>query len=387
MEPSKVYYVSARATMWSYKLSLAGRFETLLKELSLSQYIKKKEAVAVKTHFGSEGAHRVVRPLFIRKVVEAIKNVKGKPFVTDTFRIKGLEYLTTANENGITELACGAPVLLADGIFGNDNVPVPSGELQGEVLVASAIYDVPAMVVLSHFKGHVNAGIGGAIKHLAMGGLAGSSRDHDWKHGRGGMHSHQMEGVVSWTQEKCSLCDQCVEVCPLEACSFENERFQFHQKKCWRCGRCARVCPEGALDLPFDEERFHRGMAESAKAVLSTFKKKKILYANFLLEIQPECDCMPAADVPVIQDLGIVVSDDLVAVDQASLDLIRESSPLPNSAAEDKGIKKGEDIMLGLHGADGQKHIDYAHELKLGNKEYRLILQEDKSHERDVRTP
>jgi len=373
MEPSTVTFISARATKWSYKESLAGRFESALRETRLSKYIKPKEAVAVKTHFGSEGAHRVVRPLFVRKVVQSIRDKKGKPFVTDTFRMKGLEYLQVANENGINEHACGAPVLLADGIFGNDNVSVPSGKLQGEVLVASAIHDVPAMVVLTHFKGHVNAGIGGAIKNLAMGGLAGSSRNHDWKHGRGGMHSHHMEGVVTWDQEKCSLCDQCVEVCPLEACSFENELFYFHQKKCWRCGRCVRVCPEGALDLPFDEDLFHQGLAEASRAVLSTFKKNKILYVNFLLEIQPECDCMPAADVPVIQDLGILISDDLVAVDQASLDLLRKSPPLPDSAAEDKEIKKGEDVMLRLNEIDGQKHIDAAFELGLGNKKYTLI--------------
>ncbi|MEK6775932.1 MAG: DUF362 domain-containing protein [bacterium] len=374
MEPSQVYFISARATKWSYKLSLAGRFETLLKEIPLSRYIKKKEPVAIKMHFGSEGAHRVVRPLFIRKVVQAVLDSGGKPFVTDTVRIKGLDYLQVASENGINTLSCGAPVLLADGIFGNDNVPVPSGDLQGEVFVASAIYDTPAMVVLSHFKGHFTAGIGGAIKNLAMGCLSGSSRSRDWKHGRGGMHAH-MDGQIQWDKEKCSLCSQCVEVCPLFACSFENELFVYDTKKCWRCGRCVRVCPEQALDLPVDEERFHKGLAESTRAVLSTFKEKKILYANFLLEIQPECDCMPAADVPVIQDLGILVSDDAVAVDQASLDMLRESPPLPGSAAQDKGIQPGEDIMLRLHEINGQKQIDYAFELGLGNKKYTLVTR------------
>jgi uncharacterized Fe-S center protein len=373
MQPSTVYYVSARATKWSYKESLAGRFETLLGEIPLSKYIKKKEPVALKTHFGSEGAHRVVRPLFLRKVASTVRQAGGKPFVTDTVRIQGLDYLRVANENGINEQACGAPVLLADGIFGNDNVSVSSGEEQGEVLVASAIHDVPAMVVLSHFKGHVNAGIGGAIKNLAMGGLSGSSRNHDWKHGRGGMHAHHTGGEIRWDQELCSACNQCVEVCPLDACAFENELWTYNAKKCWRCGRCTRVCPEGALDMPMEEDRFHKGMAESTRAVLSTFKKNKVLYANFLLEIQPECDCMPTADVPVIQDLGILISDDIVAVDQASLDLLRQSPPLPGSMAEDRGIQGGDDIMLKLHDVNGQKHIDSAFELGLGNKNYTLV--------------
>ena len=82
---------------------------------------------------------------------------------------------------------------------------------------------------------------------------------------------------------------------------------------------------------------------------------------------------MPIADVPVIQDIGILLSYDAVAVDQASLDLLQASPPLPGSAAEDKGIKEGEDIMLRLHETDGQKHIDAAFELGLGNKEYTLL--------------
>ncbi len=373
MEQSQVVWLSARATKWSYKESLAGRLETLLKELPLSRCMKKKAPVAVKTHFGSEGAHRVVRPLFIRKVVDGVIRAGGKPFVTDTVRIRGLDYLKVANENGLNHLSCGAPLVMADGIFGNDNVLVPAGKEQGEVLVASAIYDVPSMIVLSHFKGHVNAGIGGAIKNLAMGGLSGSSRSNDWKHGRGGMHAHHTEGEISWKEALCTRCDQCVEVCPLEVCSFENERFHYNQKRCWRCGRCVRVCPEEALHMPMNDDRFHQGLAESAGAVLSTFKKGRILYINFLLEIQPECDCMPMADVPVIQDLGILVSDDIVAVDQASLDLLRESPPLPGSAAEDKGITRGEDVMLLLHEANGQKHIDAACELGLGNKSYDLV--------------
>jgi len=373
MEPSKVYYVSARATKWSYKESLAGRFETLLKEMQVAKYLKKKDPVALKMHFGSEGAHRIIRPLLVRKVVEAVRRAGGKPFVTDTVRIKGLDYLKVANENGINEHSCGAPVVLADGIFGNDHVAVPSGEEQGEVFVASAIYDTPSMVVLSHFKGHVNAGIGGAIKNLAMGGLSGASRDHDWKHGRGGMHAHHTAGKIEWDQELCNLCNQCVEICPLDSCSFENELWEYNAKKCWRCGRCTRVCPEGALDMPMDEERFHQGMAESTKAVLSTFKQNRVLYINFLLEIQPECDCMPGADVPVIQDLGILVSDDIVAVDQASYDLLRQSPPLPGSMAEDRELQAGDDIMVKLHQVNGQKHIDAAAALGLGNREYTLI--------------
>ena len=86
--------------------------------------------------------------------------------VTDTVRIKGLDYLEVANQNGINSLSVGAPVVFGDGLYGNDNIMVKAGEILGEIAVASLIHDVPAMVVCSHVKGHIQAGYAGAIKTL-----------------------------------------------------------------------------------------------------------------------------------------------------------------------------------------------------------------------------
>src|SRR5512146_2895046 len=144
---SKVFFTSARATKWDYRQSLTGRLEMMLSESGLMSRFAKDEWVAVKTHFGSEGAHRVVRPVFLRKVVEALKGAGAKPFVTDTVRIMGLDYLEVANKNGINHLSVGAPVVLADGLYGRDNLLVKAGDLLGEIAVASLIHDVPAMAV------------------------------------------------------------------------------------------------------------------------------------------------------------------------------------------------------------------------------------------------
>ena len=370
---SKVYFSSARALKWKYDDSMPGKLERLLREIGLANYFSPKEWVAVKTHFGSEGAHRTVRPVFLRKIVEGLKGIGARPCVADTVRIKGLDYLDVANQNGINHLSVGAPVVLADGLYGKDNIMVKAGEILGEVAVASLIHDIPAMVVCSHVKGHINAGYAGAIKNVAMGGVSSSHRHCGWKCGRGAMHTIG-EGDLVWDSEKCELCYQCAEVCPLDAIVFEEgDELVWDGNTCWRCGRCVRVCQSEAIVMPGDDERFLRSLAEAAKAVLSTFEANKVLYVNFLTEIQPECDCMPMADVPVIQDKGILVSDDIVAIEQASIDMLKKSVPLPESAMAGENVPSDGDILLALHKKDYIIQVVEAQRLGLGAIKYDLI--------------
>lgn len=118
---------------------------------------------------------------------------------------------------------------------------------------------------------------------------------------------------------------------------------------------------------------FQKSLAEAAAAVLSTFKKGKVVYVNFLFEIQPECDCMPVADVPVVQDQGIMISDDIVSIEQASLDMLKSAPPLPQSAAEDMKLKRGDDILAKLNPRPMQIQIEEAERLGLGTRMYELV--------------
>lgn len=368
-----VYFARARVTKWNYESSLPGKLDVLLGHAGLKERYGKDEWVAVKTHFGSFGAHRVVRPIFLRRVVEALKAGGQKPFVTDTVRIRGLDYLEVANANGLNHLSVGAPVVLADGLFGNDNVLVDAGEL-GQVAVASNIHDATAMVVVSHVKGHINSGYAGAIKNMAMGGISGGHRDCGWKCGRGSMHAIG-HGALTWNAEKCEFCSQCQEVCPLECIEFaEGRDFSYNDAKCWRCGRCVRVCPSDAIEFEgTDETEFMRSLPRAASAVAGTFGQGKLLYINFLLEIQPECDCMPGADVPILQDQGILLSDDIVAVEQASADLLKMARPLPDSAAEDRGARDGDDVLLKVNQRNYEIQMQEAEALGMGLRNYELI--------------
>lgn len=373
MPPSKVYFTSARAPVWEYEYSLPAKLEELLRIANLREYINPGEYVPIKIHFGSPGAFRVIRPVFIRNVVEAVKAVGGEPFVTDTTRYPGLQYLAIAANNGYTQQTCGCPIVIADGLFGRDSVPVKigGGKLIKEIGVASAIHDAPAMIVMSHCKGHIGTGYGGAIKNLGMGGISARTRAGGTNRGR--VHTIK-DRPPEWVQEHCTWCLRCEEICPKKAITIKPKIYwKMNSSLCDRCGRCVRVCPTDSLTLSITESLFAQGMVEAAKAVLQTFLSGKVLYLNFALEIQPECDCASWADTPLVQDQGILLSDDVVAIDQATLDIIYQAQPLPQSRAADKKITNSKNLFYQVLGKNPDLVMDWAVKLGLGSREYQLI--------------
>jgi uncharacterized Fe-S center protein len=361
-----IYFASARSKDFSYQTSMVAKLENMLKQMDLSRYIEKKDYVAIKTHFGSEGGHRIVRPIFLRKIVEAVQEVGGTPFVTDTVRLKGLDYLETANVEGINHLSVGCPVVLADGIFGRNCIKVKAGNILGEIGVASEIYDADVMIVVTHCKGHIQAGFGGAIKNLAMGAV--SDKNREGKSERAKIHA--IDTQLEWDEGTCDLCGDCVEICDHDALEM-SDKIEIDEFMCHKCRRCVEVCKNDALILPMMEDEFQMAMAEAAKAALDTFEKGKVIYINFIMEVIPHCDCHPHSDVPVINDQGILVGDDIVAIDKASLDMIEAAARLPDSKAEN--IKEGEGLFKGLTGRDPYVHVDHGEKLGLGEKDYKIL--------------
>lgn len=370
MKP-KVYQITAQSKSFAYEAGLMGKFEKLLREFDLKRFIPENELVPLKMHLGNAGAFKTIRPQFVKKVVDAVKRIPAMPFVTDSVRVPGYEYLEVAKEAGYTHLTLDAPVIMADGIFGNDSIQVHAGETLGEMSVASAIHDAKSMVVLSHVKGHIQAVLGGAIKNISMGGISAAPRGGDWNHGRGKMH-FLMGEIMQWDETKCTLCLDCMHVCPVGAITFPDNAYVVDKGTCWRCGRCARVCPAEAIEVPVSHEIFMKAVAEGANAVLTTFEPGRVVYINFLLEMQPECDCMPLADPPVAQDQGILISHDPVAIDTATLDILSRVSPLPDSRASGLSLKEGWDIFSLLHKKDGRLQLVEAEKLGLGSSRYEL---------------
>jgi uncharacterized Fe-S center protein len=367
-------FADARVKLWRHKASLPGKLETLLEEAALADVVKKGEPVAVKMHFGSWGAHKIIRPALVRRVVDALRAAGGKPFVTDTVRIKGIDYLEVAASNGIAPQTVNAPVLLADGLFGRDYVKVDCGGIMPFAPVASGIHDAHAMVVLSHCKGHIQSGYAGAVKNLAMGGVSATNREEKSlckKVGRAGMHLLH-KGDVEFDESLCTVCGQCVDACPVEALAIVDGKLTFNRKKCTSCCRCARVCPTEAMKAPDVGDDFHEALAYVAQSVLSTFDEGRVYYINFLLDIQPECDCMPGADVNVIQDVGILGGRNPSTIDWASCDLINKAAPLGNSALSEVGVTEPGDPWEALHGKSGRLHIKTLAELLGVSMDYTL---------------
>ncbi|MFQ6031478.1 MAG: DUF362 domain-containing protein [Candidatus Zixiibacteriota bacterium] len=378
---SKLYFIDSRVEKFDYQYSVLGRLEKTLEEIDLGRYFSKGELVPIKMHLGNLGAHHTIRPNYIRLVVDHLKKVGAKPFVTDSVRVRAYEYLEVANQMGYNPLSLGAPVIIADGIFGLDSIKVKAGEILKELYIPSAIYDATSMMVLTHVKGHIDSSYAGAIKNLAMGCVTAVPRGCEWKDGgRGKMHFQMEQELMSWNESLCTFCGICANNCPQDAIEVKadlkmqnSHYFKVDERSCWRCGRCVRVCPEGALTVPTSMENFQISLAEATKAVLSTFKSGKVFYINFLMDIQPECDCMPISDTPVVQDQGILLGDDIVAVDKASLDLIVKAQPLPYSKAEGIKVEEGSDVLSMIHRKDAKVQIEAAEKMGLGKMAYELV--------------
>lgn len=325
------------------------------------------DSVAVKVHMGEYGGSGYLRPPIVRRVCDLIKEAGGRPFVADTTtlypmgRFTASQYLATAARNGFTEESVGAPVVIADGEQGYDGewVAIP-GQVSGcpldRIKIASKIFDADSMVVLSHLKGHGLAGFGGSIKNVAMGCVT--------KESKGAQHRAN-RAIIDIS--KCNGCGQCVEGCSFKALSLVEEKVVRDDEKCMDCSHCLYLCPEGVYSLPPGvKERFQVCLAHAAAGVLSRFQSK-VAFINFVQDVTRLCDCVAPSGFPVVPDIGILASKDVVAVDKASLDLIAQSRPLGKFADF-----RSPDILGKINGTDSLVQIKTGHELGLGSMTYEL---------------
>lgn len=368
---AKVWYSSLR----THKTSLLDKVEKLLKKTGIEQTIAPGDLVAVKLHFGETGNMAYIRPPYVRRVVDVIKRLGGRPFLTDAntlyvgTRANSVDHLETAIKNGFDYAVVDAPVIIADGLNGKDyiKVPIPGRHFQ-EVNIGSAAYHADAMVVMSHFKCHELTGFGGAIKNMGM-GLGSRS-------GKQQMHSDVLPVIKD---DKCTGCGKCSQWCPAEAIEMitwtgnkKGERAYIQDKKCWGCGECAVTCLFDAININWrtTPEAVQEKMAEYALGAVQG-KAGKVIYISFVMDISPECDCYGHNDYPIVQDIGILASLDPVALDKACADLVNSMPALPGSVIE--GIKPGEDKFIMVHpGINGMTQLEHGAKIGLGQMDYEL---------------
>ena len=183
MSKSKVYFTDFHTE--AYGDGLPTKLKKLIKKAGIQDLDLEGKFVAIKMHFGELGNISYLRPNYARAVVDVVKELGGKPFLTDCntmypgSRKNALEHLECAWENGFTPLTVGCPILIGDGLKGTDDVEVPvvGGEYVDKAKIGRAIMDADVFISLSHFKGHEMTGFGGAIKNIGMGcGCPGPER-------------------------------------------------------------------------------------------------------------------------------------------------------------------------------------------------------------------
>ncbi len=370
---SPVYMTDLQA---DWKQNVTKKVGDLFDLLKPEEKFKRKDLVAVKLHFGEAGNTGYIRPQYVRQIVEHLKALGTIPFLTDTntlyvgSRTEACSHLVTAFENGFTREVTAAPVIIADGLRGNNQAQFAlNGRHVKKARIASDIYNADSLVVLTHFKGHELSAFGGALKNLGMGCAS--------REGKLEQHSNISPKV---SKKRCIGCGECIAWCKGGAIALESENEKAHitPENCLGCAECILACPQGAIQVQWNESIpiFMEKMVEYAAAVCN-HKKGKTLFMTFLTDVSPLCDCTPFSDRNIVPNLGILASLDPVAIDQAAADLVNKSPGNPISAL-DRALAPGEDKFRALYpNIDWQHQLEYAEQIGLGTRQYDLLSLKD----------
>ena len=367
MQKSKVFHILPDEP-WS-------KIDRLFTRSGIKKQIKDDDIVAIKLHFGELGNTRYIHPIFVRKIVELVKEAGGRPFLTDTTTLYKharhtlFDYLETAAKNGFTRESMGCPVLIADGLHGTNGqwVEFESFHKFKRVKIAQSIYEADFLISLAHLTFHPDAGFAGSLKNVAMGCTTKETK----------LAMHSSEAKPSYNEEKCTRCLRCVKICPGEAFYEKDSQIHYQAEKCIGCGECIAVCPSGAITVPWASVfawDVQRGLMDGFKGVASVFKEK-VGFINFGFDITSHCDCMAKSKLPVVPDIGILASCDVIACDKASYDLVMEAPLYPGSELERKDIKAGQNKVEFIHSdVDTSRYWKLCEKTGLGNLQYELEI-------------
>lgn len=370
MEKSEVYFTSFKATGQE---NLLQKLHRLMKVAGVEKIDFEEKYTAIKIHFGEYGNLAFLRPNYARVVADYVKELGGKPFLTDCntlyvgSRKNAIDHMETALVNGFGPYQTGCHVIIADGLKGTDEQLVPiNGEYVKEAKIGQAIMDADIFISLNHFKGHEMAGFGGAIKNIGMG--CGS---------RAGKMEQHCDGKPSVDQSGCVGCGACQRICAHNAPVIENGKACIDHNKCVGCGRCLAVCPKDVIAADFADsiKSLNCKMAEYALAVC---KDRPTFHISLICDVSPNCDCHSENDIPIIPDVGMLASFDPVALDQACADLCNKMPIIAGSILDENTAEFGEHDHNHEHfhmthpDAEWETCLEHAEKIGLGQRAYEL---------------
>lgn len=339
----KVYFKSINS--YSKTEEIRNTAKELLNTLVETENLSLEPFIPIKTHFGEKDNTTYIEPTNYDGVIDYLKEHKIESAFIETNvlyrgqRMTRSNHIKLAQDHGFTRL----PIIIADGDHGENYEEVQIDKKNFKSCkIGKAITDYNQMIVLAHFKGHMNAGFGGSIKQLAMGCAS-----------RGGKLAQHSNAVPYVKDDDCIACGICVEKCPVEAIIID-ETAKINPEICIGCASCIAVCPQSAITNKWDvvnNETFLERMAEYAFAAT---KKQNNIYINFVFNITEDCDCFDGHMDLIASDAGVLASLDPVALDQASHDIL------------DKVNKR---VVL----PNGRYILDYSEEIGLGSREYELV--------------
>ena len=374
--PAKVYFTNLRTYARESQLDKLRR---LIERAGMGQIDFANKFVAIKIHFGEPGNLSYLRPQYAKVVAGLVKELGGKPFLTDcnTLYVGGrknaLDHLDSAMMNGFNPMTCGCQCIIADGLKGTDEVEVPveGGAYVERAKIGRAVMDADVFISLTHFKGHEQAGYGGALKNIGMG--CGS---------RAGKMEQHAAGKPAVDPEACIGCRMCERVCAHGAISFDTavERQTAAGKTrtvhlasidvdtCVGCGRCIGTCNQDAVEPMYDEaaEVLNYKIAEYTKAVL---QGRPSFHIALAIDISPNCDCHAENDTPIVGDVGMF----------ASFDPVQAMPTLPGSELADQEAARPGDPLMHDHlhmvhpDTDWESCVSHAEEIGLGTRAYELV--------------
>jgi uncharacterized Fe-S center protein len=339
---AKVYFKQVASYSKTDEVNKAAR--DVLEKVVEEENIDLNSRVPFKVHFGEKGNITFIAAKNYNGMIGYLKE-KGKDscFIETNAlysgdRMTATQHKALAKDHGFVQLE----VIIADGEKGEAYTEVEIHKKHFKSCkIGKAIAEEKQLIIASHFKGHMLAGFGGAIKQLGMGCAS-----------RPGKLDQHANSKPHLDVSKCKKCLSCVSHCPQEAIEI-GDTSKVDADKCIGCAMCIAACPHEAMTINWfstKPEVFREKLAEYAFAAQ---KGKNNIYVSFALNMTDECDCFGVEMKPIVSDLGVFASTDPVAIDKACFDMLNKR--------EGKKIFGGDDIF------------GYSEEIKLGTTKYELI--------------